>query len=43
MHDLGTLGGSNSTAWGINASGEVVGDAQTAGNAADREEEAVER
>lgn len=34
--DLGTLGGWNSYAYGINASGQVVGYAQTAGNAAER-------
>jgi probable HAF family extracellular repeat protein len=33
MQDLGTLGGSFSNAYGINASGQVVGDAQTAGGA----------
>jgi probable HAF family extracellular repeat protein len=30
MVDLGTLGGAHSSAWGINAAGQVVGAAQTA-------------
>ena len=34
MTDLGTLGGTNSVAYGINASGQVVGYAHTTGNAA---------
>ena len=34
MTDLGTLGGSNSMAYGINASGQVVGVADSTGNAA---------
>lgn len=34
MQDLGTLGGASSSAYGINASGLVVGYADTAGNAA---------
>jgi probable HAF family extracellular repeat protein len=33
MHDLGTLGGTNSSGYGINASGEVTGYAWTTGNA----------
>jgi probable HAF family extracellular repeat protein len=35
MHNLGTLGGGFSYAYGINASGWVTGDAYTTGNAAD--------
>jgi len=31
MKDLGTLGGSSSVAWGVNASAQVVGTADTAG------------
>ncbi len=34
LTDLGTLGGTASTAYGINSSGEVVGSSLTAGNAA---------
>ena len=33
--DLGTLGGTNSGATAVNASGQVVGFASTAGNAAE--------
>jgi probable HAF family extracellular repeat protein len=34
MNDLGTLGGSDSTAWSINSAGQVVGRSDTPGNSA---------
>jgi uncharacterized membrane protein len=34
--DLGTLGGTHSNALAVNANGQIVGDAATAGDAADR-------
>ena len=34
MIDLGTLGGSSSVAYGVNASGQIVGESSLAGNAA---------
>ncbi len=34
MHDLGTLGGTNSYGYGINSSGTVAGESYTAGNLA---------